>query len=74
MDSAKLTAWSCTIFCAYVAGEEPENDGWVLDFGEWASIYRTCLTRRAEYRNEADRLVQTVGNGRCLSSLVRVAV
>jgi RNA polymerase sigma-70 factor (ECF subfamily) len=35
---------------------EPENDAWVLDFSEWASVYRTWLTRQAEYRNEIDRL------------------
>jgi len=26
---------------AYVSGEEPEDERWVLDFGEWASVYRT---------------------------------
>ena len=41
------------IFCAaYISGEEPEDDNWVLDFGEWASVYRTWLDRQAEYRNE----------------------
>ena len=37
-------------FAAYSRGEEPEDDSWTLDFGEWASIYRTWLTRQAEYR------------------------
>ena len=32
---------------AYAQGEEPENDAWVLDFTEWASIYRTWLARLA---------------------------
>ena len=41
-----------TLYAAYVSGEEPEDDSWVLDFGEWASIYRTWLARQAEYRNE----------------------
>lgn len=41
-----------TLYAAYVAGEEPENEAWVLDFGEWASIYRTWLSRQADYRNE----------------------
>ena len=41
-----------TLYAAYVSGEEPENDAWVLDFGEWASIYRTWLARLAEYRNQ----------------------
>jgi hypothetical protein len=40
---------------AYVKGEEPEDDGWVLDFGEWASVYRTWLAIQAEYRNEIQR-------------------
>jgi hypothetical protein len=30
-----------TFYAAYQSGEEPENDAWVLDFGEWASVYRT---------------------------------
>jgi len=41
-----------TFYAAYMSGEEPEEDSWVLDFGEWASVYRTWLTRQAEYRNE----------------------
>ena len=40
---------------AYVKGEEPEDDSWVLDFGEWASVYRTWLAIQAEYRNEIQR-------------------
>ena len=44
-----------TFYAAYASGEEPEDDSWVLDFGEWASIYRTWLTRQAEYRNEVQR-------------------
>ena len=42
-------------YAAYMTGEEPEDDGWVLDFGEWASVYRTWLTRQAEYRNQFQR-------------------
>ena len=42
-----------TFYAAYVSGEEPENDAWVLEFGEWASVYRTWLARQAEYRNIA---------------------
>ena len=45
-----------TFFAAYVSGEEPEKDGWVLDFGEWDSVYRTWLARQADYRNEVQRL------------------
>ena len=41
-----------TFYAAYTSGEEPEDDAWTLDFGEWASIYRTWLARQADYRNE----------------------
>ena len=44
-----------TLYAAYMSGEEPEQEEWVLDFGEWASIYRTWLTRQADYRNELQR-------------------
>src|SRR3990172_9361641 len=45
-----------TFYAAYLSGEEPENEQWVLDFGEWASVYRTWLSRQADYRNEIQRL------------------
>ncbi len=45
-----------TFYAAYVSGEEPEDDSWVLDFGEWASVYKTWLARQAEYRNEIQRI------------------
>jgi hypothetical protein len=38
-----------TFYAAYVSGEEPEDENWVLDFGEWASVYRTWFARNAEY-------------------------
>ncbi|MDZ7289304.1 MAG: hypothetical protein ONB44_08005 [candidate division KSB1 bacterium] len=39
-----------------MSGEEPEDENWVLDFGEWASIYRTWIARQAEYLNEVQRM------------------
>ena len=45
-----------TLYAAYISGEEPEDDDWVLDFGEWASVYKTWLARQAEYRNEVQRI------------------
>jgi hypothetical protein len=59
-----------TLYAAYMSGEEPEQDGWVLDFGEWASIYRTWLTRQAEYRNEIQRRQRPPAS---LRGLVQVA-
>ncbi len=58
-----------TFFAAYMSGEEPENEEWVLDFGEWASVYRTWLARQAEYRNEIQRLQN---NKPSLAGLIRV--
>lgn len=58
-------------YAAYVSGEEPEDDSWVLDFGEWASIYRTWLTRQADYRNEIQQIQRKAPS---LAGLVRVAV
>jgi hypothetical protein len=59
-----------TFFSAYASGEEPEDDRWVLDFGEWASVYHTWLTRQAEYRNEVQRRQQ---NTPSLVGLIQVA-
>lgn len=59
-----------TFYAAYMSGEEPENDEWVLDFGEWASVYRTWLTRQADYRNEIQRIQRHTPS---LAGLVRVA-
>lgn len=58
-----------TFYAAYTSGEEPEDEAWVLDFSEWASVYRTWLARLAEYRNEVQRLQ---GNRPSLDGLVRV--
>lgn len=59
-----------TLYTAYQDGEEPEDSAWVLDFGEWASIYHTYLARQAEYRNEIQRRQRGVPG---LVGLVRVA-
>jgi len=43
-------------YASFISGEEPEDDNWVLDFGEWASVYKTWLTRQADYRNQIQRV------------------
>lgn len=58
------------LYAAYIGGEEPEDDSWVLDFGEWASIYRTWLSRQAEYRNEVQRIRQSSSG---LKGLIKVS-
>lgn len=57
-------------YAGYLSGEEPEDDSWVLDFGEWASVYRTWLARQAEYRNEVQRIQR---NAPSLAGLIGVA-
>jgi hypothetical protein len=59
-----------TLYTAYIEGEEPEDENWVLDFGEWASIYRTWLSRQAEYRNEVQRIRQSSSS---LKGLIKVS-
>jgi hypothetical protein len=39
-----------TLYAAYASGEEPDEEEWVMDFGEWASVYRTWLSLKAESR------------------------
>ncbi|MDS4042630.1 MAG: hypothetical protein RKP20_15830 [Candidatus Competibacter sp.] len=60
-----------TFYPAYMNGEEPEDDSWTLDFGEWASVYRTWLARQADYRNEVQRLQR---NAPSLVGLIQAAV
>lgn len=57
-------------YSAYISGEEPENDDWVLDFGEWASVYRTWLERQAEYRNAVQQVQR---KSTSLNGLIRIA-
>ncbi len=59
-----------TFYAAYINGEEPENDEWVLDFGEWASVYKTWLTRQAEYRDEIQKIQHQSAS---LTGLIRTA-
>jgi len=59
-----------TFYAAYVNGEEPDDDNWVLDFSEWASVYRTWLARQAEYRNEIQRRQSEASS---LMGLIQVA-
>ena len=66
----KYSLRSETFYAAYISGEEPEDDSWTLDFGEWSSVYRTWLERQAEYRNAIQKIQQKRPS---LSGLVRVA-
>jgi hypothetical protein len=58
-------------YAAYASGEEPEDSSWVLDFGEWASVYRMWLARQAEYRDQV-QAIQSLRPG--LKDLVHVVL
>jgi hypothetical protein len=60
-----------TFYAAYMSGEEPEDDAWVLDFSGWASVYQTWLERQADYR---DALQRTQQKPLSLVGLIRVAL
>ena len=59
-----------TLYAAYMSGEEPDDDKWVLDFGEWASVYQTWLSRQADYRTELQRIQR---NAPSITGLVQEA-
>jgi hypothetical protein len=59
-----------TFYVAYINGEEPEDESWVLDFGEWASVYKIWLERQAEYRNAIQHVQR---QSQSLSGLIRVS-
>lgn len=64
----KYNIRSETFYAAYQSGEEPENEAWMLDFSEWAGVYRTWLARQAEYGNEMQRVQR---NAPSLAGLIR---
>jgi hypothetical protein len=60
-----------TFYAAWQNGEEPEDESWILDFGEWASVYKTWLTRQADYRDELDQVQRQAPS---ITGLIRVAL
>lgn len=52
----KYGVLSETFYESYVSGEEPENDGWVLDWADWAGAYKILLRRQEQYH----RAIQTL--------------
>jgi hypothetical protein len=41
----KYGVMSETFYKSYIAGEEPEDDAWVLDFEQWAGLYEVRRDR-----------------------------
>ncbi len=57
-----------TFYAAYASGEEPEQESWMQDFTEWASVYKTWLLRLSQYRDEVQRIQQKTPS---LAGLIR---
>ncbi len=47
----KYGVLSETFYEAYAAGDEPEEESWVLDWADWAGAYKILLRRQEQYRN-----------------------
>jgi hypothetical protein len=54
----KYGVLSETFYQAYLNGEEPDDDAWVLDWADWAGSYEIYLRRREQYRAALESLKQ----------------
>jgi len=52
----KYGVMSQTFYELYSAGEEPEDDAWVLDFEKWAGLYEVWRDRQQAYNETMQRL------------------
>ena len=52
----KYGVMSQTFYELYSAGEEPEDDAWVLDFEKWAGLYEVWRDRQQAYNETLQRL------------------
>jgi hypothetical protein len=52
----KYGVMSETFYQAYSAGEEPEDDAWVLDFAKWAGLYEIWRDRQQAYAQTMQHL------------------
>ena len=52
----KYGVLSETFYELYTSGEEPEDDAWVLDWGDWAGAYQILLRRQEQYRRTIQSL------------------
>jgi hypothetical protein len=52
----KYGVMSRTFYESYLAGEEPEDDTWVLDFEKWAGLYEVWRDRQKAYEETMQRI------------------
>ena len=51
-----------TFYEAYINGEEPDDDSWVLDWADWAGAYKILLRRQEQYRKTMQALLDQSAN------------
>ena len=56
MYERKYGVLSETFYESYMAGEEPEDESWVLDWADWAGVYKIFLRRQEQYRRTVQAL------------------
>ena len=52
----KYGVLSETCYEAYLNGEEPDDDSWMLDWADWAGAYKILLRRQQQYRSTIQSL------------------
>jgi hypothetical protein len=52
----KYGVMSETFYESYIAGEEPADDAWVLDFQKWAGLYEVWRDRQRAYRQAVEQI------------------
>ena len=52
----KYGVLSETFYQSYMAGEEPDDDSWVMEWSAWAGFYEIWLRRREQYRAAMENL------------------
>lgn len=52
----KYSVMSGTFYESYIAGEEPADDAWVLDFEKWAGLYEIWRDRQQSYAQVVEQL------------------
>ena len=65
----KYGVLSETFYEAYISGEEPADDTWVLDWSDWAGAYEIWLSRRRQYQD----LIESLKKNASLSEVIERA-
>ena len=63
----KYGVLSETFYESYMKGEEPEDTAWILDWSDWAGVYKIWLRRQEQYRLAIQNLCS---NSRNLINLI----